>query len=1011
MAGSQLKRLKASLLDQGIIGPQKSKKQKKQAAEEARANQAAGRGYGTTSNGDKRLKKSAALETIREQFNPFQFKMNARGPKFPVTSLKNAHVPESLRGIKGRPTVSLSRAEEKRRSTLLLDMQRRNKVGGILDRRLGEGDPNMTPEERALERFTFEKQRIHNKKGAVFDLEDDDAGFLGGADDGGGLTHMGKSLSLGDLSKRRRGDVNEDDDDDELNIRDDFDEEDLQGSDDDDGDDGTELGRKKQQLKRMREELFGDKEGDGAGGEGGEEGAPERKKSKKEVMEEVIAKSKYYKYERQVTRENDDDVRAELDKMLPELQQLLSTKPVKAAPQNGVAPIIGAPFDKDAFDKTYDVRLRQLIQDKKAEPSARTKTEEEVAAEQSAHLKKLEESRVRRMMGQIGYDDGGNGSEDDDSEGGGKGKKEKKNAGKESGAPSNDGPAVQILRGDDYEEDEFDLGKGIKVKHTAAELGFDDEDDFLIDDDLVFSGSEIDVDESDEGDNDESGGDKDGNASEASEDDEFIRGILTEGEKKNAVFANAGKLPATAAQGNDDDGVPYTFPCPQTHAELLAVLEDIPVAKLPTVVQRIRALYHPKLDHGNKDRLGRFAAALVEHIAYLTEGEQPPYATIESLVRHVHSLAKTVPIEVAVAFRAHIAAMEGISVGDAPKKASNSAGSNRALAFNSGDLAILTAAGSVFPTSDHFHQVITPAMLAMARYLEQAPRRLLSDYATGLYVCTLMCQFQRLSKRYVPELANYVLSTLLALAPVASDVLASPATGFFPVHTPAQGVRIEKAQSLKTVRKLRVSDCRPEEGASENSNSNSNELKLALFSTALTLLADAATSLWAGKASLYETLEPCRAVLQHLRTNKTCRSQLPAAVNKEVDRLATQVDATQRAAHLARRPLELHHHRPLAIRTFIPRFEDEFDPDKHYDPNRERAEAAKLKAEFKRERKGALRELRKDTHFMQREKLKMKKAKDAAYEKKYKRLVAEIQGSEGREANAYERERQARKRK
>lgn len=103
MAGSQLKRLKSSLRDQGIIGPQKSKKQKKQAAEEARAN-----GGGSS---EKRLRKTAALETIREQFNPFQFKMNARGPKFPVTSLRSQK--EGLRGIKGRPQAALSRSEEK----------------------------------------------------------------------------------------------------------------------------------------------------------------------------------------------------------------------------------------------------------------------------------------------------------------------------------------------------------------------------------------------------------------------------------------------------------------------------------------------------------------------------------------------------------------------------------------------------------------------------------------------------------------------------------------------------------------------------------------------------------------------------------------------------------------------------------------------------------------------------------------------------------------------------------
>ena len=114
-------------------------------------------------------------------------------------------------------------------------------------------------------------------------------------------------------------------------------------------------------------------------------------------------------------------------------------------------------------------------------------------------------------------------------------------------------------------------------------------------------------------------------------------------------------------------------------------------------------------------------------------------------------------------------------------------------------------------------------------------------------------------------------------------------------------------------------------------------------------------------------------------------------------------------AKLARRPLELHHHKPLAIKTSIPKFEEGFNPDKHYDPDRERAEASKLKAEHKQERKGAMRELRKDGNFIARESLREKKERDAAYEKKYRRLVAEIQGEEGRESKQYEREKQFRK--
>ncbi|KAK4906015.1 nucleolar complex protein 14, partial [Elasticomyces elasticus] len=91
--------------------------------------------------------------------------------------------------------------------------------------------------------------------------------------------------------------------------------------------------------------------------------------------------------------------------------------------------------------------------------------------------------------------------------------------------------------------------------------------------------------------------------------------------------------------------------------------------------------------------------------------------------------------------------------------------------------------------------------------------------------------------------------------------------------------------------------------------------------------------------------------------------------------------------------------------TAIPKFEENFNPDKHYDPDRERAESNRLKKEYKREKKGAIRELRKDASFIAREKLREKKERDAEYESKYRRLVAEIQSQEGRAANEYERER------
>ena len=68
-----------------------------------------------------------------------------------------------------------------------------------------------------------------------------------------------------------------------------------------------------------------------------------------------------------------------------------------------------------------------------------------------------------------------------------------------------------------------------------------------------------------------------------------------------------------------------------------------------------------------------------------------------------------------------------------------------------------------------------------------------------------------------------------------------------------------------------------------------------------------------------------------------------------------------------------------------------------------------MKREFKREKKGAMRELRKDANFMARETLRSKRERDRVYEEKYRRIVAEIQGEEGRESREYEREKRARR--
>ncbi|KAI2791524.1 hypothetical protein POX_c04385 [Penicillium oxalicum] len=906
MPPSQLKQLKASLRDTGVLGPQQSKKQKRQNAK-------------TGAGAQNRNQRNAALQAIRDRFNPFEIRPTATRSKFETTT-RDAN---STKATGRRPGVTKSLGEERRRATLLQEMNSRNKVGGLVDRRFGENDPTMTPEERAAERFARESQKKMRKE-SIFNLEEDEEEFQ--------LTHMGQSLTL------------------DGKAVDDFDGGDLDGAESDD----DEAPRKRKRLGEDDEDAedFIDYGDDG-------EAQPERKKSKAEVMKEVIAKSKFHKAERQQAKEDDDDLREELDQQLPDLFDALrgiKAPPKPEPPRQDLdtmnperAAMLREPEGKDT-EKEYDLRLKQLTFDKRSKPTDRTKTEEEKVEEEAKRLKKLEEDRQRRMRGEQLSDEEEEPESDKDS----------------------------FFQGDEDEESEIDDAAAFGLHTTSyeprPELAVEDEDDFVIDDDLVETRSNVSL-SFDESDMEEEQISGEEDEEESEEEDELINGM---------TLPTAGSASAsTAVQVNQtaDGKLAFTYPCPANHQEFLDIIENVSGQDLPTVIQRIRALHHPRLHPDNKSKLGRFAEILVEHVSYMAnERAEPSFPIIENILRHVHSLAKTHPINVAMAFRARLREIS----------------ENRPLNLLPGDLVVLTGVSTVFPTSDHFHAVTTPAHLCLARFLGQCSLEGLGDFVTGAFATSLCLQYQSIAKRYIPEFINYTLNALCNLAPVE---LASKQLSF-PVRKAQQSVKLAPTKKVMS-RKLQFRDVKqiPSDTHAQE------DLKLSLITTYVSLL-DTASDLWASKSAFIEIFTPVRTVLQHLR--QCFKNKLFAAGRDSVQAMIDKIEGHLATSSRARRPLLLHNHRPLAIKSAIPKFEENFNPDKHYDPDRERAENNRLKAEYKREKKGAMRELRKDASFIAREKLREKKERDAEYEKKYKRLIAEIQSEEGRAANEYEREKRGR---
>ena len=893
MPPSQLKQLKASLHEHGVVGPQKSKKQRKANSKDA----------------GKRLQRNAALESIRERFNPFETKTSARPQKYAVVTNKEVKAPV------GRPGVTRGLGEERRRETLLREIQSRNKVGGLLDKRFGEDDPNLTPEQKVAERFARQNER-KLRKTSMFNLEDDD-------DEGLTLTHGGRSLDFAE------------------SVKDDYEQDEVdQASQDFEAQDD-----------RPRKRVRLDDEDEAAPEE--EAMLPERRKSKKEVMQEVIAKSKAYKAERQAAKEDDEDLRMELDQGMLEMYDVLrSNKPPERAlptPPSESEPVMDpsraamlAGKSREEAEKEYEHNVRQMKLDARSKPAFRTKTEEEKAAAEAERLQELERQRERRMKGEAGT------SEDEQDE--------------EVGA---DG---------DQEQDDAELF-GLNQPEVYAprkELDVEDEDEFVLDDDLVASGSEVDMASDDEDSAEETDAEDDG-------DDDFINGLGLPPSSKTSI----GKEQMTSSSN-----LAYTYSCPETHEEFLHMLQGKESSDLPVIVQRIRALYHKGLAEDNLEKLGRFAHVLLRHTIYaVDETENVQLMIVESLLRHLHSMAKSQSNDVASAYRSHLT-----KIAD-----------ERPLQLTAGDLTVLTGISTTFPTSDHFHPVVTPAMLTLARYLGQSSVQSLQDLAIGSYACSLALQYQGFAKRYVSEVVTYIVNAFAILSPSPLKERVGIAVGLgegrplnVPIRLPEKPLRI-KISGEGTVDHMSFSYLLP-------SSSTPSTLAMTLLNTFINLT-EAASTLWSSKSAYPEIATPLIHCLHHI----TVQDALPAHTLTLASTAFTKLTDTRNNAIKARRPLLLHNHRPLAIKSSHPQFIDSYNPRLHYDPDRQRADLAKLRSEHKKERKGAMRELRKDANFVAREQLREKKEKDEAYDKKFKRLVAEIQGEEGRESKEYERERKKRK--
>lgn len=148
---------------------------------------------------------------------------------------------------------------------------------------------------------------------------------------------------------------------------------------------------------------------------GDDDAAPERRKSKKDVMDELIAKSKFHKAEKQKQREDDDNTLTQLDADFKEISQggLLAGALRKAV--GHMKPTKKAAVKASEEKDEYDTWARTLAYERRGQAGDRAKTQEELEAQEKLALEQAERKRLKRMRGATSDDES---SDDDGPQGG-----------------------------------------------------------------------------------------------------------------------------------------------------------------------------------------------------------------------------------------------------------------------------------------------------------------------------------------------------------------------------------------------------------------------------------------------------------------------------------------------------------------------------------------------------------------------------------------------------------------
>uniref|UniRef100_A0A8U8AMC1 NOP14 nucleolar protein n=1 Tax=Geospiza parvula TaxID=87175 RepID=A0A8U8AMC1_GEOPR len=655
----------------------------------------------------------------------------------------------------------------------------------------------------------------------------------------------------------------------------------------------------------------------------------EKPKSRKELIEEMIAKSKQEKQERQIRRESALELTEKLDKDWKEIQTLIARKAPKSE-------------RKDKEPDEYDMIVRELGFEMKAKPSERLKTEEELAKEEQARLQKLEADRLRRMRG---IDEEAN-------------KKRPSHMSADDLADGfildkDDRRLLSYKEGEEEEEEEEgEEGDHENEEESQEESASEDEEDSAAD-----GHSDLESDLESEG--------------EAAENKEEEKDKTNENESQNVEKLDPKREAAKSE-------LPYTFAVPESYETFKSLLSGRTIEQQLIILERIQKCNHPSLAVGNKAKLEKLFGFLLEYIGELATLDLPELRTIDRLVLPLYNLCQMFPQAASdsIRFILRDAAHDLEEVIEVK---------GRAALPGLDTLIYLKIVSLLFPTSDFWHPVVTPAFMYMSQLLTKCRITTLQDVIKGLFICCLFVEYVSLSRRFVPELINFLLGVLHISLPKSQAQGYTVVHPFTPVGKNLELLWVCDEEDLKSWEKQNV-PLSIVTRFKEASRTEINHTRLSCLALCFDLIKKCA-ALYESLPSFHEIMHPVRILLtKHMPIN-----EYPEKMQEWYHSALKELE--NKVKHYT--PLVCEKKKPVPLKQYTPKIVKVLEFGRKQAGSKKEQERKQLIQRHKRELKGAIREIRKDNQYLARMQLSEIMERDAARKRKVKELLGSLATQEG----------------